>query len=618
MSKAQPVLKLYVFVLVMLVAQVPLNAQTDTVQRRGVDSFLLRQKGLLGDLAKNLVADTGETSLVHQDIQRNDRAFQRYRGRIIRNIRIQPLDFGVSLRDTARALDTRLTRAANNLHRKSMDYVIKKNLFFREGEKLYPYLIADNERHLRDQEFLQDALIIVTPVRGTRDSVDVTVRTKDVFSIGGGFRMHNLTSMSIEVREDNIFGTGDRFAIRSLYDGDRLRKFGVGSEYIARNIAGTFINGYVGALNFQDAFNSGNEEETMYYLRFIRPLVNQYTRWTYAFEAARHFTSNMYNSDSLYRSDWQYKYYNYDAWGGLNMSADKLTGKSYEDRLRKLIGLRFMQQRFSLQPTKFNGAYNWRYADLTALLGSFSVFRQEYYKTQFVYGFGRNEDVPEGIDISLTAGWTKKAGRERPYMGLDFQRYYFTRKEHYFNFTARIGSYLYEKKLQDIDVLLNLDHFSKLRYMGNRWKQRTFISAGIGKQINKSLNQPLFLKNQYGLPEFDNGERPGDTRITLRTETVFFSPWNFINFRFAPFVFGNLALFTPEQARFSKSELLSSIGGGLRTRNEALIFGTLELKAYYFPRKNFLNESYRIEFNSNIRFRYNRQFIKRPEFVSVN
>lgn len=618
MSNAQPVLKLYVLVLVMLVAQVPLNAQTDTVQRQGIDSFLLRQKGLLGDLAKNLIADTGETSLVHADLQRNDKAFQRYRGRVIRKIRIQSLDFGVSLRDTTKGLNTRLTRMANNLHRKSREYVIRKNLFFREGEKLYPYLLADNERHLRDQEFLQDALIIVTPVRGTRDSVDITVRTKDVFSIGGGFRMHNLTSMSIEVREDNIFGTGDRFAVRSLYDGDRHRKFGLGTEYIARNIAGSFINGYAGVLNFEDAFNSGNEEETTLYLRFLRPLVNPYTRWTYAFEVAQHYTSNMYNTDSLYQSDWQYKYYNLDAWGGLNMSADKLTGKSYEDRLRKLIGLRFMQQRFDMQPMKFEGAYNWEYADLTALLASFSVFRQDYYKTQFVYGFGRNEDVPEGIDISLTAGWTKKAGRERPYMGFDFQRYYFTQKEHYFNFTARVGSYLHKKKLEDIDVLVNLDHFSKLRHMGSKWKQRTFVSAGIGRQINKSLNQPLFLKNQYGLPEFDNGEMPGDTRITMRTETVFFSPWNFINFRFAPFVFGNVAWFTPENESFSKSELLSSIGGGIRTRNEALIFGTLELKGYYFPRKNFLNESFRIEFNSNVRFRYNRQFIKRPEFVAVN
>ncbi|HYC28065.1 MAG TPA: hypothetical protein VEB42_04600, partial [Chitinophagaceae bacterium] len=190
--------------------------------------------------------------------------------------------------------------------------------------------------------------------------------------------------------------------------------------------------------------------------------------------------------------------------------------------------------------------------------------------------------------------------------------------ESYYNYTARAGASLYKKKLQDIDILLNLEHFSKLRYLGNKWKLRHFVSVGVGRQINKVLNQPLFIRNQFGLPEFDNGELPGDTRIILKTESVFFSPWSFVNFRFAPFVFANGAMFTPEGSRFKDSKFISSVGGGIRTRNEALIFGTLELKAFYFPRKNFLNETYRIEFNSNVRFRYNRQFIKRPEFVNVN
>ena len=602
--------------LVMVMMQLPLQAQTDTSQRQGgLDSFLLRQRGIIGDIAKNLMADT--SSPEQTGLQRNDIKFQRYRGRIIRTIKIQPLDFGISIGDTTRGFKNSLTRLANNLHRNSRQYVIRKHLFFRENERLYPFLLADNERHLRDQEFLQDARIIVTPVRGSRDSVDVTVLTKDVFSIGGSFRIHNLKSVSVEVKEDNIWGTGDRAAVRLLYDHDRYRRLGRGGEYIARNIAGTFIDGYAGILDFQDAFNSGNEEETIAYLRFIRPLVNPYMKFTYAVELAQHHTKNMYSTDSLYTSDLQYAFHNIDAWVGLNMSADNLVGKNYENRLRKLVSLRVVQQKFTRVPLKFKDTYNWRYANLDAVLASFSIFKQEYYKTQYIYGFGRNEDVPEGIDISFTTGWTKKEDRERPYLGLDFQRYYFTNTENYFNYTARVGGYLYSKKLEDIDVLLNLDHFSRLRVMG-KWKQRFFLGAGVGRQINKVLNQPLFIRNSFGLPEYDNGELGGDTRVSIRTESVFFSPLNFANFRFAPFVFGNVALFTPEGERFRNSELISSLGGGIRTRNEALVFGTLELKAYYFPRKNFLNESYRIEFNTNIRFRYNRQFIKRPEFVSVN
>lgn len=614
MQCARPVF--WICVLGAIVAAQRLQAQADTVRREGVDSFLLRQKGLLGDLAKNLVQDTSEP--VTPSLQRNDKPFERYRGKIIRQIKIQSLDFGISIRDTTRGLNTSLTRLANNMHRKSRGYVIRKNLFFREGDRVYPYLLADNGRHLRDQEFLQDALIVVVPVRGSTDSVDVIVRTKDVFSIGGKARLHNAKSLSVEVREDNFWGMGDRIAIRSLYDQDRRRKVGLGAEYISRNIAGSFIDGYVGMLNFRDAFNSGQEEELMRYMWFIKPLVNPYMKWTYALELEDHRTTNMYASDSLYASDLQYEFYKIDAWGGLNMSADKLTGKSYEDRLRKLISARFIQQRFGLVPEKFKDFYNWRYADITALLGSFSVFRQEYYKTQFIYGFGRSEDVPEGIDVSLTGGWTKKQGRERPYVGFDFQRYYFTRKEHYFNFTARIGTYLHQRRPEDMDILLNIEHFTRLHSWRRGWKMRTFLGGGIGHQVNKSLNQPLFIRNEFGLREFDNGELAGTTRVAFRAETVFFTPWNLVNFKFAPFLFGNAAFFKIEGRPVINSEIYSSIGGGIRTRNEALIFGTLELKAYYFPKQNFLNEHYRIEFNSNVRFRYNRQFIKRPEFVIVN
>ena len=49
-----------------------------------------------------------------------------------------------------------------------------------------------------------------------------------------------------------------------------------------------------------------------------------------------------------------------------------------------------------------------------------------------------------------------------------------------------------------------------------------------------------------------------------------------------------------------------------------MIFGTLELKAYYFPRENYYGKWYRVELNTNVRFKYNRQYIKRPEIILAN
>jgi hypothetical protein len=104
----------------------------------------------------------------------------------------------------------------------------------------------------------------------------------------------------------------------------------------------------------------------------------------------------------------------------------------------------------------------------------------------------------------------------------------------------------------------------------------------------------------------------------VKGESVFYTPGSFASFRFAPFVFYNTSLFTPQHKNFAQSRLYTSLGGGLRSRNESLIFGTLELRAYFFPRKNFNNESFKIEFNTDLKFKYNSQLIRRPEFIQAN
>src|SRR5437764_365638 len=75
--------------------------QQDTTRKMGVDSFLLKQKGIIGQLAENLFKDTTEVETI-KELQRNDIPYQRFRGRIIRHIYIGTLDFGTSIRDTSK------------------------------------------------------------------------------------------------------------------------------------------------------------------------------------------------------------------------------------------------------------------------------------------------------------------------------------------------------------------------------------------------------------------------------------------------------------------------------------------------------------------------------------
>src|SRR5690242_2521012 len=105
-----------------------LYAQGDSVKRRSLDSFLLRQKGLLGQLAQSILVDTSQDE--PKNVQRIDQLYQRYEGRGIRSITIQTLPFGVSIGDTTKKINNLLTHLADDLHYKSRDYVIRNNLFF--------------------------------------------------------------------------------------------------------------------------------------------------------------------------------------------------------------------------------------------------------------------------------------------------------------------------------------------------------------------------------------------------------------------------------------------------------------------------------------------------------
>jgi hypothetical protein len=128
------------------------------------------------------------------------------------------------------------------------------------------------------------------------------------------------------------------------------------------------------------------------------------------------------------------------------------------------------------------------------------------------------------------------------------------------------------------------------------------------------LDEPLFLESQYGLPGYKNNYLPGNLRASVRGEWVFFSPLNLAYFRVAPFVFGNLTVFRTELAE----RRIPIIGGGIRSRNESLVFGTVELSFAYYLKGDLAGSRYSIGLRSNLKYRYEQDFNRKPQFVQVN
>jgi hypothetical protein len=157
-----------------------------------------------------------------------------------------------------------------------------------------------------------------------------------------------------------------------------------------------------------------------------------------------------------------------------------------------------------------------------------------------------------------------------------------------------------------------------MRLGQGKWYLRHFLGGSITQQINTTLNEPLRLSSDYGIPQLSDPLLKASTRLSINGESVFYNTWKFFGFSFAPFAFGNITYLKPIGSIFEKGEIYTAVGGGVRTRNENLVFGTMELKAYYYPRTTGSMNQWNITFNTDLRFKYISQLIKRPDFVMVN
>jgi hypothetical protein len=170
--------------------------------------------------------------------------FIKYKGKVIRHIRIEILDpFGTSIYDTLSESQTASGKSLNSTHMKTRSWVIRKNLFIKEGQKVDPYLLADNERNIRQMSFIDDVKTYITVPHHSGDSVDIIIVTKDVFSIGFDMVTASLSNVSFRLFDGNFLGLGDRLATSFSFKTKRQSFFRLnGVSYSYDNIAGTFLN----------------------------------------------------------------------------------------------------------------------------------------------------------------------------------------------------------------------------------------------------------------------------------------------------------------------------------------------------------------------------------------
>ncbi len=541
-----------------------------------------------------------------------EKPYRKFEGKIIRNITIIPLNFDRNFKDTAKTDQSFWAVVGKKLHTVTKNSVVKNDLFFKLGDKVNAYQMADNERWLRSREYIQDARIVLKKVPHSKDSVDIVVYTKDEISIAGGLDIGGPQRSKLNVYESNFGGLAQRLDFMTLFDAKREGPWGFQGAYKKTNLFHSFCDLTITAGNI-GVNGATNEEELSYRFLFEKSLHSPYDLFAGALSLSKNESINFYQlPESKF---YKYNYVSCDAWLGYNFNHCQIKETEGKLRNRHFGSVRYFNRTFNELPFQTGNRYDPFYNNTTGILGQITFFNQEFYKTHYIYGFGTTEDVPIGLNTSLVAGWTKQLELARPYAGLNVSKYLVTEDGEFCRLFAKGGTYFHNGNMEDAGIMVGVMAYSRI-YRPGKVKIRQLISLNAAAVFSPVTSTPLRINNSLGLRGFMSDSIFGDRRISLQSETVFYLKGKIFGFSFAPFPFADVSLLRDYNR--NNYNLFAGLGGGMRARNEHLIFRTIELRAYYYPVAPVGYNDFKVVLSSNLNFRYQSSYINAPDLIDFN
>jgi hypothetical protein len=548
----------------------------------------------------------------------NIASLKSYTGKRINSITIEQHNFSTSIDSQESTFKDFFSKLGNKLHSNSNTRAIRENLFFKEWDLFDPSIIAYNEKWLRDLAYIQDAKITAIPTPYDTNQVDLLVVTKDLFSYGGEVLINNSKAYSAKVNNINLGGTGNSVQLIQNFENERTPKSGWGYDLGLSNIMGSFISLNAGINQYGNNMVNNILSAQKKYISVQRPILHPNSKWLGGMEYLEATNKNVFPDRwaGIFDQEINYDLIHKDIWIGYQLSKQKKLIKSNEDR--RFIQYRHLENNFKERPIDYQLQLDRNYQNLIADFVSYTIVRQSVYRTRYLYGLGRYEDLPIGRTLTWTTGRYQIEGELAPYLGFKFEQHKLSKKENYTHIIANIASSYMDKSLQDFRFLASLEQFSKLKYLDNGFGYRQILNLSFTQTLKNKYNDPLRINSIYGIPQLNKEQINGGSRLTINWETVLYNNRAIWGFKSAPFVFGNMTYIRTVGDPIAKGDIFSSLGTGMRIRNENLIFGTIELKGFYFPRTNLQLSPWNFSLITNLRYKYNSNFIEKPNYVEIN
>lgn len=498
--------------------------------------------------------------------------YSSFKGKTIASISVRSLKvFGPTFDDTLKTTHVWAEKVANKLHSQSNLYVIRKNLWIKEGQSIDPDLMMDNENLLRSLPYLKDVRIIITPRPLNEDLVDVLVLTQDVFSFGVDGGLGNVSSGKVEVYDKNILGIGHEINTSIVAHTDMTPHVGFESFYSINNVKGNFINFSAGYANtyLKEGFMLSVGRD------FLRPQsVN-----AGGLSVFRNFRFDRMSLSEQVVSESPLNYILVDGWYGRRLD---LGINHHDNRFQMALAGRVRYTHFYDRPLP-DWNSNQYFTNSTLYLASISLSHRSFIRDRLIYSYGITEDIPKGYLCEFVLGYDNNESGNRWYSHVFLSTgNMFYHKPFYLYGSLGVGSYFNRQQAQQGILDAKIDFISALFNLWNV-KARQFIKLNYTLGINRFDIEDLLLRYDYGIRGFSSQIGKGKQRLTLNVENVFFQKKAILNFQSALFSFLDLGLVGPSNESIFRQKYYAGLGIGLRIRNENLVFKTIQLRLAYYP-----------------------------------
>ncbi len=548
-------------------------AKDSTKVYQNIESFSVKRKStrfvyqmLFRPIVVSSQKKDANKKLYKKLIQKPYSAFE---GKIIRYINIETLDpFAYSIADTIEKKQGAFARTGNSLHIKTKRINIRNLLLIRQNQVFDSLLVKESERLVRSSSYVTDVSFFVTSTG--KDSVDIFIRELDNWSLIPGASASN-SSYTVNLTDKNFAGLGHESKNEYTWY-PATNNYAYKVNYYIPNIRNTYINSTIHL----------EKDETGDYVRSAavdRPFFSPFAKWAAGVKYLQEFRQVYMHSGDSVMSLQPFKFNIQDYWAGDAMQV--LKGNTEYNRTTNLItAIRYMHVRYLEKPNEKYDTQHY-FANENFYLASIGISTRKYVQDKYMFKFGLTEDVPIGKVYNLTGGYQKKNNAGRFYLGarISTGNYY---PWGYLSFNCEYGTFFQKSAVSQGAFMAGADYFTGLMEIGN-WKFRQFVKPQIIIGMNRSEFDSLSMNDGYGINGFSSTSLTGTRRLLLKLQTQSYAPWNFIGFRFGPFVNLSFGMLGDETAGFRNNKVYSQIGFGVLVKNEHLIINTFQFSVAYYP-----------------------------------